>query len=146
MKKQIIYLSLITFVLHIIWENAHATLYQGYSFFEHIFSICLWATLGDVLITLSVFVIISLLKNNFNWIPVLNKKDIIVLAIIGLFIAIDIEWRALLFDRWTYTDSMPIVPYLKVGLTPILQMILLLPFSVYLTKKFTHIKDDKTLN
>ncbi|MDA1169465.1 MAG: hypothetical protein O3A36_03950, partial [bacterium] len=80
------------------------------------------------------------LKNDFNWIASLNKKDIITLAAIGLCIAVGIEWRALLFERWAYTDVMPIIPYLKVGLTPMLQMILLLPLSMYLTKIFVRYK------
>lgn len=134
--KQIIYLSLIAFLLHVIWENAQAPLFQGYTSFSDHFSICFFGTVGDVAITLFVFTLIALLKNDFNWIARLNKKDIVILAIIGFFVAVGIEWRALLFDRWAYADAMPIIPYLKVGLTPILQMILLLPFSIYLTKKF----------
>jgi len=61
-------------------------------------------------------------------------KDILVLAIIGFFFAVGIEQSALLLERWGYTDVMPIVPYLQVGLLPVLQMTLLLPLSIYLTK------------
>lgn len=134
--KQIIFLSFIAFVLHIIWENAQAPLFQGYASFSQHFTMCLIGTVGDVAITLVVYFIVALLKNNFNWIATINKKDIAVIAVIGFLIAIGIEWRALLFGRWNYTNIMPIIPYLKVGLTPILQMILLLPLSIYLTKKF----------
>jgi len=134
--KQIILLSLFAFVLHIIWENAQAPLFQGYVSFPQHFSMCLIGTIGDVAITLFVYFIIALLKNNFSWISTPNKKDIVVLTIIGLFVAVGIEQRALLFDRWAYADTMPIIPYLKVGLLPIFQMTLLLPLSVYLTKKF----------
>jgi len=133
--KQIIFLSLIAFVLHVIWENMQAPLFQGYvSFIAH-FPMCLVGTVGDVAITLFVYFIVALLKNDFNWIATLNKKDIIILVVIGFLIAVGIEWRALLFGRWAYADAMPIIPYLKVGLLPILQMTLLLPLSMYLTKK-----------
>ena len=132
--KQIIFLSLIAFVLHIVWENMQAPLFQGYvSFLAH-FPMCAVGTVGDVAITLFVYLIIALLKNDFNWIVTLNKKGIVILAIIGFLIAVGIEWRALLFGRWAYTGVMPILPYLKVGLTPVIQMTLLLPVSVYLTK------------
>lgn len=141
--KQIIFLSLIAFVVHVIWENTQASLYEGYgSFAEHL-PVCVGGTFGDVAITLFVYLIVALLKNDFNWIAALNKKDVIALAVIGLFIAVGIEWRALLFGRWAYTDAMPIIPYLQVGLTPILQMILLLPFSVYLTKRFTAVHEKR---
>ncbi len=136
-EKQIIFLTIIAFVLHIVWENMQAPLFQGYASFVAHFPMCVIGTVGDVVITLFVYFIIGLLKNDFNWIVGLNKKDITVLAIIGFFIAVGIEWRALLFGMWDYTDTMPIIPYLKIGLTPVLQMIFLLPVSIYLVKKLT---------
>jgi len=133
--KQIIYLSLTAFILHVIWENAQAPLFRGYvSFTEH-FSACFVGTIGDVIITLSVYFIFALFKNDLGWLSALNKKDIILLAIVGFLIAVGIEQRAMLQGRWAYADVMPIIPYLKVGFMPILQMTLLLPFSIYLTKK-----------
>ena len=90
---------------------------------------------GDVIITLSVYFIFALFKNDLGWLSALNKKDIILLAIVGFLIAVGIEQRAMLQGRWAYADVMPIIPYLKVGFMPILQMTLLLPFSIYLTKK-----------
>lgn len=138
--KQIIYLSLIAFVLHVIWENTQAPLFQGYASFVAHFPICFIGTVGDVAITLFVYFIIALLKNDFNWIVTLNKKDIVVLAVIGFLIAMGIEWRALLEGRWAYAEAMPIIPYLKVGLAPIIQMILSLPLSIYFTNKIVAYK------
>lgn len=141
--KHIVALSLIAFIVHGIWENAQAFLFEGYGSFAEHFPVCTGATLGDVAITLFVYIVVALLKNDFNWIAALNKKDVAALAVVGFFIAVGIEWRALLFGRWAYTDAMPLIPYLKVGLTPILQMILLLPFSVYLTKRFAAVYEKR---
>lgn len=135
--KQIMYVSLIAFILHFIWEYTQAPLFQGYESFSAHFFTCLLGVAGDVVITLCVYLSIGFLKNDFNWISALNKKDVVVIALIGFFIAVGIEWRALLFGRWAYTSAMPLIPYIKVGLTPILQMTFLLPFSMYLTKRFT---------
>ncbi|MBL7057948.1 hypothetical protein ISS03_01300 [Patescibacteria group bacterium] len=137
MFKQIIPLSIISFILNLIWENAHAQLFNGYeSFFQH-FAPCLLATFGDVVFTILVYYIVITLKHDSNWIKNINKNDYLILAIFGIIFALCIEYRALLWHRWTYTDAMPIIPYFKVGLTPILQMALLLPLSFYLTKKNT---------
>lgn len=137
MSKQIILLSVVAFVLNVIWENAQAPLFQGYiSFWQH-FPICLWGTFGDVAIVLLVYLLISLLKSDYLWVTKLSAKDIAVLVIIGFFAAVAIEYRALLFDRWAYTSAMPIIPYIKVGLTPIVQMIVLLPLTMYVVKKLT---------
>lgn len=66
----------------------------------------------------------------------LNKKDIFVLATTGFFFALGIEWRALLFAEWNYAPAMPIIPWLNVGLTPVVQMTMLLPLSFYVAKLF----------
>lgn len=135
--KLITTLSLIAFVIHLVWENAQAPLFAGFSSFGQHFFICLLRTIGDVTFTVVVYLIIGLLKNDFGWVVRLNKADILVLAIVGFFFALGIEWRALLFERWAYAESMPIIPYFQVGLTPILQMTLLLPLSFYLTSKWS---------
>lgn len=133
--KPIIFLALTAFVLHLIWENAQAPLFAGYSSFGQHLLICFLGTIGDIVFTILAYLGIGLLKNDFGWIMRLGGKDIVVIAVIGSFWAIGIEWQALLFERWGYADSMPIIPYFRVGLTPILQMIFLLPLSFYLTKR-----------
>ncbi|MEK7642603.1 MAG: hypothetical protein AAB392_02285 [Patescibacteria group bacterium] len=134
--KKIVYLIAISFVLHLIWENAHAPLYSVYESFIQHFVPCFIATFGDITVTLSVYGIVSLPKRNTVWITDLNIKDIFALAVISFFIAVWIEQYALFIDKWGYTSSMPLIPYFDVGLTPILQMVILLPLSVYLTGKF----------
>lgn len=86
---------------------------------------------------------VALFKNDFGWLATSNKKDLAALAVVGFFFAVGIEWRALLFGRWAYTDAMPIIPYLKVGLMPILQMIILLPLVMYFTKKLKRVYEYK---
>lgn len=136
MKKQHIKISYIValiitaFLLHVIWENAQAPLFVGYQSFSQHLAICLIGTLGDVVITLLTLALVWLLKKD---IPS-TKADFLALAIIGLMIAIAIEQNALLLDKWNYTSAMPLLPYLQVGLLPILQMTFLLPFSFYLAK------------
>lgn len=134
-------LTLTAFTLHIIWENVQAPLYLRYESFTQHLGVCFLATFGDIAITLFVYVIIALLKNNIYWIKELNKKDILVLTILAFYIAVQIEQQALLFDLWDYNNFMPIIPYFGVGLTPILQMIFLLPMSMYLTKKIVVMKE-----
>jgi len=117
-----------------------APLYQGYEYFGQHFGLCLLGTLGDIGLTLFVYLTIALLKGNAYWIRELNRKDLLVLAIIGFYAAVQIEQQALLSDQWSYTSSMPVIPYLKAGLTPVLQMTILLPVSIYITKKINGYK------
>lgn len=137
MKKHIFALFVTALGFQAIWENAQAPLFIGYSSFWQHFLICLRGTIGDIAITLFVFTLFGFLKKDFLWIAKLNALDAIMLAVIGFSIATAIEWRALLLERWAYTPAMPIIPYIKVGLTPILQMTLLLPLTMYIAKKLT---------
>ena len=133
--RHIIILILVAFILHLVWENAQAPLFQGYVSFPQHFPMCLMGTLGDVVITLAIYGVVALLKNDFAWIMSIGKTDIIALAIIGFFVAVGIEWHAMLSGRWAYTDAMPIIPYLQVGLAPVVQMIILLPSSIYIAAR-----------
>lgn len=140
MRKQILFLSLVALVLHLVWENMQAPLFEGYmSFGQHFFP-CFMGAVGDVIITLSVYFIVALLKNDYHWVGILSRKDLIALAVIGFFIAIGIEWRALLFGRWEYAPSMPTLSYFLVGLSPILQMTLLTPLSFYMVQRMVKVK------
>jgi len=134
--KSSAYLLLVALVLHLVWENAQAPLFAGFSSFGQHFFVCFLGTIGDIVFTITVYLGISLLKNDFGWIVRLGAKDVLVLAVIGFFFALGIEWRALLFERWSYADNMPLIPYFQVGLMPVLQMTLLLPLSFYLTSKW----------
>ncbi len=127
--KYIITLAVAAFLLHVIWENAQAPLYAGYQSFSQHFPMCLFGTLGDVVITLFILVFLWLLKKDIT-----RPADFLGLSIIGFFIAVVIEQHALVTGKWGYTPAMPVISVLKVGLAPILQMTLLLPLSFYLAK------------
>lgn len=130
--KYIAALTVIAFLVHVVWENAQAPLYAGYQSLSQHFSICFIGTLGDVFITLLVLAFFWLLKRNVPR----TGADFLALAIIGFVIAVGIEQNALLLGTWQYAPTMPLIPYLQVGFTPILQMTLLLPFSFYVAKLF----------
>lgn len=127
--KYITTLAIAAFVLHMVWENAQAPLYAGYQSFSRHFLICLSGALGDVVITLSVLAFMRLLKKE-----AVRATDFLALAMLGFIIAVVIEQHALLAGKWNYAPAMPIIPILKVGLVPIIQMIVLLPLSFYLAK------------
>lgn len=130
--KYTVKLAIFALLLHVVWENAQAPLYAGYqSFLQHL-PICSVGALGDVVITLLVFAFFWLLKKS---VPS-TKTDFLALAIMGFVIAVAIEQNALLLNKWSYTSAMQLVPYLRIGFAPILQMTLLLPLSFYLAGLF----------
>lgn len=130
--KYITTLVIIAFLLHVVWENAQAPLYAGYQSFSQHFSICFVGAIGDVLITILALAFFWLLKKSLPR----TGADFLALAIIGFVVAVAIEQNALLLGKWHYAPTMPFIPYLRVGLAPILQMTILLPLSFYLAKLF----------
>lgn len=60
------------------------------------------------------FVYFSNLKNN-SWL----------IIVMGIIIAVFNEWYGLSTGRWMYNSLMPVLPIIKVGLTPTLQLGLL---------------------
>ncbi|MEK7599179.1 MAG: hypothetical protein AAB474_01860 [Patescibacteria group bacterium] len=136
--RYLFFFTAVSFILHIVWENLQAPLYAGFtSFYDH-FSACLAGAIGDVFISLAALLFMILVKRAL---PLkFNKNDFMVLAGLGLIIAVAIEKNALLAGKWSYSGAMPLIPYLNVGLAPILQMIFLLPLSFYLAQKLSGIK------
>ena len=62
----------------------------------------------------------------------------IMTLLLGVLLAVNVElWAVYVAGRWQYEDAMPLVPILHVGLTPILQM-LIIPLAVLLlTSRFS---------
>lgn len=111
-------------------------LYTGYEDLSPYFPITIWATLGDVLYTLLIALFFVVIKSDSGWIAKATKKDYGALAAVGFLLALFVEYKAQFFGLWQYGEAMPIIPFLGVGLTPIVQMALLLPVSVFLAKFF----------
>lgn len=140
MKTKIIGLAIISFFLNLVWENAQAPFfYNGYISFAQHFPMCLLATFGDMLITVLIFYFIALIKKDQRWMLKQGVGEYAALAFVGLLIAIGIEQNALLLGKWSYGEAMPLLPYLRVGLLPVLQMFILTPLSFYLTGRLKQI-------
>ncbi len=136
---QILCVAVVSFIAHFMWEMAHIGLYTGY---EHItrLPITLYATIGDVVYVLIGVLLVSLFKRSFAWFDTPNRGDFIALAVIGFLIALFVEYKGLMLGRWVYTDAMPIVPLLNVGLSPLVQMTILLPLSVWISSKIYSVR------
>ena len=115
--KRIISIFAIAFVLNLIWENLHSVLYANYMGNKITEFILLRATLVDA-------VIITLITLPFIFYPFFKKQSWLI-TIIGIIIAVCIEYWALNTGRWAYNSLMPKIPILNTGLTPTIQLGLL---------------------
>ncbi len=118
-----------SFILHLLWENLQAPLYAGYVSFDGHAWVCLRATFGDMLIMLLMYVALAAAHRDLLWV---KKRDAyarpatwLLPVAIGMIIAVGIEWWSVYgIHRWSY-GTMPLIPVLGVGVSPVLQMMII---------------------
>lgn len=129
----VVVLSVVSFALNAVWEisQLHFGLYANYEALAAAHTpLWLYATLGDVFYTFLAFGLLVVLKGGGVRRYV---SEYFYLAMIGVVIAILVEYKALILHLWSYSSRMLVVPYLHIGLSPLLQMTFLVPISIYAT-------------
>ncbi|MGH9628043.1 MAG: hypothetical protein ACRD7E_06850 [Bryobacteraceae bacterium] len=85
---------------------------------------CSVAALADAGVTLAICGVSMLLARGLR-LPLLASA-----AFLGALTALLIEKIELARGSWSYSEAMPIVPIIDIGLWPFLQLILLVPISI----------------
>lgn len=117
--------------VHFLWEMLQSFAYEmGALPLMRVVLYHLWATLGDAVLMVLIYGAVALPARNLRWMERSRPRDLLLMLILGLVLAVGIEWRALATGRWAYTGAMPILPGLGVGLLPVAQF-LLLPWPIY---------------
>ena len=118
------------FVVNLLWEIAHGTLYKGFEYdLKHI-AFCALASVADMLMVLLLFFGFAILYKDVYWFGELNIPRLVVLVTVGTIGAILAEiWHTSRGD-WTYAANMPLLPFVKVGVSPVVQFALL-PWLIF---------------
>ena len=133
-------LFIVSTALHFAWEISQMGYYSfsgitlsGYDAFvtEH------WVvSLKDGLITVALYLLVGMLVKNAGWARRFSQRRFLFLIVLGFLWAVGMEYYATeVAHRWAYAKSMPLIPILNVGVAPILQMVIIPFFSIYLTRK-----------
>ncbi len=125
---------IVSFIMHFVWEYFHYGMYTGYEEWSGETPVYWLATAGDVLYTLGAFALVSAIKKSYAWVSSATLADYFMLVSLGCLVAIIIEYKGLALERWEYRAEMPIIPILGVGLSPVLQMAILLPATFFVTQ------------
>lgn len=115
--KKIFLIFLLAFIFNLLWENIHSYLYVHYQGEAITQLILIRAALFDAFF-------ITVLSWPFIYLKYFNQR-LWYAIIIGVIFAIILERFALYTNRWSYTELMPIIPIIKTGLTPTIQLGLL---------------------
>ena len=130
--KKLVFIFLLAFVLNLVWENLHAVLYYLPSGGPITQGMLFRATLIDA-------IFITLLSLPFIFLAWFSRRVWLVIPV-GIFVAITIEFRALFSNRWAYTEAMPIIPFLDIGVTPTIQLGSL-AYLIYQIVHASHLRD-----
>jgi hypothetical protein len=84
----------------------------------------------DAAATLAIWVLLKFLTKRHG------AKFYLSAAVAGALCAVGFELFALHFGLWSYGEQMIVLPVLVVGLLPFVQLTLLVPLAIWLTKKF----------
>lgn len=96
----------------------------------NLFFFCTLASVIDMSVTIGIYrFLLKLLiqTNRFGF--------YLTAAFVGAWCAVFFEWFARYFNLWSYNRKMLVIPLLETGLLPFLQMTLLVPLAVWLTRK-----------
>lgn len=147
MGRRLVHIFIISFFLNLLWEEAHSVLYVSYQGETITHLILLRAALFDaaVITLFAYFCFYSPLTKGALRCGIGGGMSIFCFALDLFLFSVLLEKWALASNRWAYTDAMPLIPYLWVGLSPTLQLALTGFFAFWFANK-NWIRPALTLN
>lgn len=130
-------------LLMLLWEIAHLPLYMIWneaSWTQLIYAIA-HCTLGDIAIALSSLVF-AVLMTNRDWPESINVRMVVALTLAGIGYAIYSEASNLARGAWAYNASMPTLPLLGTGITPLLQWLIVPPLALFFAARLFRSNPD----
>lgn len=127
-------------LLNFAWEILQAPLFVGMAEMPHaqVTKACLQATVGDAVIMLLAYGVVSVIVRSRNWILASKGWQLSLFVAIGVSITAGIEWlatRGYWVANWNYLPTMPLVPGTDIGLVPLLQWIVLPLLTVWFVRR-----------
>lgn len=117
-----------TAIAHLVWEFAHLPLYTIWltgTPGELVFA-AVHCTGGDTLIALSTIMLSLCVFGGADWPRIRARRVLGTAVILGVAYTIFSEWLNIeLREAWAYRETMPVIPVIDAGLSPILQWIVI---------------------
>lgn len=124
-KRSTFITLLLAFILNFAWEIIQGPLYIGFTYSVFHIAFCGLASVADAIMVLLIYFIMTIIYKDLLWIKHINLQRALILILIGGIGAILAEMRHLSLGNWAYAPSMPILPFVHAGLSPVLQFMLL---------------------
>jgi hypothetical protein len=127
-------IALFAFLLNFVWEMLQIPFFRGMAQMRHwdAVLICTQATLGDAGIALAAFWTVSWRSGGRDWPLRPSAAQAAGFAAVGIIVTIAFELLATqVWGLWSYSEEMPVIPILEVGLIPLLQWMVLPPLVIW---------------
>ena len=129
-------ITILAFLLNFLWELIQIPLYRNSSYdIDHIL-FCALASIADTIMVLLIYLGLAAIFKDLFWVKNLRLIQIVIVVLIGGTGAVLSERRHLSLGSWAYDDSMPIIPFFNVGISPVLQF-MILPVLIYLLSLYS---------
>ncbi len=93
-------------------------------------------TLGDSIILMIGYILMSFYYRNFSWVHNSNVKHHAIFVVMGTIYTLFSEYLNVYANNsWSYSDYMPLLPFVNIGLVPLFQWIILPPVVIFITKR-----------
>lgn len=131
----IVGVTVIGFLFHLVWEYLQCSPLFIHLKVEPTHSAMIYATLGDVVILWSSYLVVAAFRKSFFW-PWYSSSLIswALLVSISMVTAGVIEYFAISRQLWAYSSINPTV--YGISIVPLFQMAILNPLTLLITKKF----------
>jgi hypothetical protein len=132
--------AVFAFLLNYPWEFSQVPLFAGVADAPHWTAIkgCAIAALGDAVIMLVAYWFVAVIARSRHWIAVPTAAHLMLFVAVGVTITVVIEQlalRGLWFKSWSYSPLMPVIPGIGVGLSPLLQWLVLPPLTAWFVRR-----------
>jgi hypothetical protein len=131
-------LIIVSAVLNGLWEYGQCGIFytiNGIVSFEN-YNLLIGRIILDIGMTLFIFLFLSIINIEWKWFINWDIKDTFVILTLSLLFSFYIEVNSLFIGRWGYSTNMPLLPGTNIGLVPIIQWLILIPLSIFITKLF----------
>ena len=133
-------IALFAFLLNLPWEIWQVPLFNRMAAAPHWEAVktCSRAAAGDAVIALIAYWAVALVVRHRDWVVRPKASTGLGFTAGGLALTIAIERLALgglWVQHWTYSPLMPVVPGLGVGLSPLVQWLVLPPLLIWLVRR-----------
>lgn len=142
--RAIALIFLIAVAVNFMWELAQAPLYEWPGDSRNVWWHCFVASLGDGALVLLILGVGWLALGRPDWFLKPGPPGYLVMWLTGLALAVGIELIAVhTLKRWKYSELMPRIPELEIGMVPVIQMLILPPLIFWIASRYQEGRAEK---